>query len=88
MTRMMTVRRWRVNMVLRYHHILATGSTMPQRLNLGASLAEGEIIVSLSAHCFPQHTGWLAALVAPLRTDQTVVATYGRQVIDPASDAF
>jgi glycosyltransferase involved in cell wall biosynthesis len=73
---------------LRYHHIPRNGFNYAAALNLGASLAEGEIIVSLSAHCFPQHTGWLAALVVPLRTDQTVVATYGRQVIDPASDAF
>ncbi|MGQ9829947.1 MAG: glycosyltransferase [Roseiflexus sp.] len=73
---------------LRYHHIPRKGFNYAAALNLGASLAEGEIIVSLSAHCFPQHARWLGALVAPLQSDRHVVATYGRQVIDPESDAF
>ncbi len=73
---------------LRYHHIPRGGFNYAAALNLGASLAEGEFIVSLSAHCFPQNAGWLSALVAPLRSDRHVVATYGRQVIDPRSGAF
>ncbi|MFQ3684556.1 glycosyltransferase, partial [Roseiflexus sp.] len=73
---------------LHYHHIPRGGFNYAAALNLGASLAKGEFIVSLSAHCFPQHAGWLSALVAPLRNDRTVVAAYGRQVIDPQSGAF
>ncbi|ABU59695.1 glycosyltransferase [Roseiflexus castenholzii] len=73
---------------LRYHHIPRGGFNYAAALNLGASLAEGEFIVSLSAHCFPQRSDWLAALVAPLRADRNVVAAYGRQVIDPQSGAF
>lgn len=73
---------------LRYHHIPRGGFNYASALNLGASLAEGEFIVSLSAHCFPQHNRWLATLTAPLRTDRNVVAAYGRQVVDPRSGAF
>lgn len=65
-------------------------------LNLGAELARGEIVVNLSAHCFPQSDQWLAYLVEPLRRDDTICATYGRQWIDAqlnpyegeANDAF
>jgi hypothetical protein len=44
--------------------------------------------VSLSAHCYPQSANWLAALVAPLRGDRSIVASYGRQWADPASNPF
>ncbi|HWQ14474.1 MAG TPA: glycosyltransferase [Roseiflexaceae bacterium] len=57
-------------------------------LNMGAAQARGEIVVSLSAHCFPEDERWLAALVAPLRRDPAVIATYGRQITDPAASPF
>lgn len=73
---------------LRYHHIPRGDFNYASALNLGASLAAGEFVVSLSAHCFPQHTRWLATLIAPLRADRHVVASYGRQLIDLRSGAF
>ena len=48
-------------------------------LNLGVELAQGQIIVNLSAHCTPTTHDWLRQLVDPLRCDPTLVATYGRQ---------
>jgi glycosyltransferase involved in cell wall biosynthesis len=48
-------------------------------LNLGAQLAQGRIIVYLSAHCTPTTHRWLRNLVEPLRSDPGLVATYGRQ---------
>lgn len=57
-------------------------------LNLGAELAAGELLVHLSAHCFPQTAAWLAQLVAPLRTHADVLASYGRQWINPATSPF
>jgi len=48
-------------------------------LNLGARLAQGSIVVYLSAHCTPASHDWLRQLVEPLRQDPMLVATYGRQ---------
>jgi rhamnosyltransferase len=48
-------------------------------LNLGVRLALGRIIVNLSAHCTPTSHRWLRQLVEPLRSDPSLVATYGRQ---------
>ena len=71
-----------------YHLIPRDGFNYASALNLGASLARGEFIVSLSAHCFPTSTRWLASLVEPLRRDPTVIATYGRQETDRESNPF
>ncbi|MEW6747848.1 MAG: glycosyltransferase [Planctomycetota bacterium] len=49
-------------------------------LNLGARLAQGDIIVNLSAHCLPVDSAWLARLVEPLRVDPAVAASHGKQV--------
>lgn len=57
-------------------------------LNLGAELARGEIVVNLSAHCFPQGEQWLSHLIGPLRQNSTVVATYGRQWINPKHNPY
>jgi rhamnosyltransferase len=35
-------------------------------LNLGASIARGAVLVSLSAHAFPRDDGWLARICEPL----------------------
>jgi glycosyltransferase involved in cell wall biosynthesis len=48
-------------------------------LNLGVALAQGEIVVYLSAHCTPTTHDWLRKLVDPLRRNDRLVATYGRQ---------
>jgi glycosyltransferase involved in cell wall biosynthesis len=71
-----------------YHLIPRDHFNYASALNLGASLARGELIVCLSAHCFPQGDRWLQALVEPLRHDPAVIATYGRQRTDPSSNPF
>lgn len=52
--------------------------TFGRALNYGASLAVGDYVVYLSAHCVPVNNQWLAKLIAPLE-DEAVVATFGRQ---------
>jgi glycosyltransferase involved in cell wall biosynthesis len=71
-----------------YHHIPRGAFNYATALNDGAALARGEFVVSLSAHCFPQDTNWLAALIQPLRDDPAVVATYGRQWTNPQAAPF
>jgi glycosyltransferase involved in cell wall biosynthesis len=71
-----------------YHFIPRGAFNYATALNQGAALARGEIVVNLSAHCFPQHAHWLAELVQPLREDAQIVASYGRQSADPLSSPF
>jgi glycosyltransferase involved in cell wall biosynthesis len=52
--------------------------TFGRALNHGASLAAGDNVVYLSAHCVPVSNQWLSQLIAPLE-DEIVVATFGRQ---------
>ncbi|MES9904324.1 MAG: glycosyltransferase [Sedimenticola sp.] len=47
-------------------------------LNLGCSTATGDIIVAISAHCYPIYSDWLERLVDPL-TDPNVAMAYGKQ---------
>jgi len=49
-------------------------------LNYGASLAKGQYLINLSAHCIPINSGWMARLVNCLRSDSRFAATYGGQV--------
>jgi glycosyltransferase involved in cell wall biosynthesis len=71
-----------------YHFIPRGAFNYSTALNQGAELANGQIIVNLSAHCFPQHAHWLAELVRPLRADPALVASYGRQWADPLRMPF
>jgi len=48
-------------------------------LNYGVTLAQGEYLVFLSAHCLPRERSWLRELTLPLETNSCVAATYGRQ---------
>jgi hypothetical protein len=43
-------------------------------------LASGEYLVNLSAHCIPTNSEWLANLLRPLQSDDTIAATYGNQI--------
>lgn len=70
------------------HHIPRDDFNYSTSLNLGAELATGEILVHLSAHCFPQTAAWLASLAAPLRHDEAVLGSYGRQWVNPSSSPF
>ncbi|MGH9986829.1 MAG: glycosyltransferase family 2 protein, partial [Nitrososphaeraceae archaeon] len=51
--------------------------TYGRALNYGASLANGEYLINLSAHCIPVDLRWMRKLLDPLRTTTHVVATYG-----------
>jgi glycosyltransferase involved in cell wall biosynthesis len=64
---------------VRLHEIPSNRFSFGSALNLGVELAQGRIIVNLSAHCTPTSHDWLRQLVEPLRRDPTLVATYGRQ---------
>lgn len=70
------------------HTIPRQGFNYATALNVGAQLAHGSILVHLSSHCFPQSESWLADLVNPLRSSQEVIATYGRQWIDPRQNPY
>jgi glycosyltransferase involved in cell wall biosynthesis len=65
---------------VRLYEIHARQFTYGRALNYGASLAEGQYLINLSAHCIPTDSGWMARLVCCLRTDSRVAATYGGQV--------
>ena len=48
--------------------------------NHGASITTGEILVFLSADAVPISSSWLSNLTAPLRGNDGIAASYGRQV--------
>jgi len=54
----------------------------------GAKIARGEILVHLSAHCFPTSFFWLQNLAQPLLDDSVTIAAYGRQFTDPNVNAY
>ena len=57
---------------VRLHHIKAGEFTFGRGLNTGASLATGEYVVYLSAHCIPVDESWLALLTGPLDEDSEI----------------
>jgi glycosyltransferase involved in cell wall biosynthesis len=48
-------------------------------LNTGIEAARGRFCAIVSAHTIPTDENWLEALIAPLRDDESVAMTYGRQ---------
>ena len=48
--------------------------------NVGAELARGDVLVFTSQDAYAAGDRWLAALVSPLRSDDTVAGVYGRQL--------
>lgn len=60
-------------------HIKKSDFTFGRSLNYGCAAASGDYLVFVSAHCIPEHSRWLANLVAPLRDGQADY-TYGRQI--------
>jgi len=48
-------------------------------LNTGIKVAEGDIIVCLSAHCMPKDEFWLENLISPLENHK-IAGVYGRQI--------
>jgi len=53
--------------------------TFGRSLNYGCDVANGGIIVMISAHCIPTTCDWLVNLITPIRNG-TCAYTYGRQV--------
>jgi len=48
--------------------------------NLGARLARGDMLVFISQDAFPLGPDWLERLTSPLREDDRLAGTYGRQI--------
>ena len=59
--------------------VLPEKFTFGYALNYGATVARGEYVIFLSAHCAPCHHQWLRDLTAPLESDPSIAATYGQQ---------
>ncbi|WP_321507971.1 glycosyltransferase [uncultured Methanoregula sp.] len=53
-------------------------------LNLGCEEATGNILIFISAHCYPVYTDWLEYLIKPF-SDPDVVLSYGKQIGDATS---
>lgn len=51
-------------------------------LNLGCAGLDTDLIVIVSAHVYPIYDTWLESLVAPLRYNDKIALSYGRQVGD------
>lgn len=52
--------------------------TFGRSLNYGINSANGEIIVIISAHCFPVYPDWLTQLAIPFE-DENIAIVYGKQ---------
>lgn len=52
--------------------------TFGRSLNLGIEHARGEVVVIISAHCYPLYPDWLEQLVAPF-DDPDIAVSYGKQ---------
>jgi glycosyltransferase involved in cell wall biosynthesis len=52
--------------------------TFGRSLNLGIEAAQAELVVIISAHCYPVYPDWLSRLLAPMEDEQIVVC-YGKQ---------
>ncbi|HEY4606233.1 MAG TPA: glycosyltransferase family 2 protein [Acidimicrobiia bacterium] len=59
-------------------HIRKEDFSFGRSLNIGCRAARGEILVFISAHCYPEHEDWLANLSSGFEDDRVAVV-YGRQ---------
>jgi glycosyltransferase involved in cell wall biosynthesis len=59
-------------------HIDSSEFTFGRSLNRGIAAASGELIVIISAHCYPTYVDWLTKLLEPFEDDQVAVS-YGKQ---------
>ena len=73
----------KINEKFSLHHIKKSEFTFGRSLNLGFSNVSGNLIVSLSAHCFPKNTYWLESIVDSFE-NPNVGIVYGSQ--SPHSD--
>lgn len=59
-------------------HIKKENFSFGRSLNIGCRAARGEFLVSISAHCYPEHETWLENLLDGFDDDK-VAAVYGKQ---------
>lgn len=59
-------------------HIKKENFSFGRSLNIGCRAARGEFLVSISAHCYPEHETWLEYLLDGFDDDK-VAAVYGKQ---------
>lgn len=59
-------------------HIQPENFTFGRSLNHGVEAASGDIIVIISAHCYPVYPDWLEQLVKPLEKEAYAIS-YGKQ---------
>ena len=63
-------------------HIDKKEFTFGKSLNIGFQKSNGDIIISLSAHCFPSSNNWLKSIIAPFDTSNIGIV-YGLQSPHP-----
>ncbi len=54
--------------------------TFGRSLNIGFREAQGEIVISLSAHCFPTSNLWIDNYLASFKKSDKIGIVYGRQI--------
>jgi rhamnosyltransferase len=59
-------------------HIRKKEFSFGRSLNIGCGAAEGELLVFISAHCYPEHEDWLVNLVSGF-DEPSVALVYGKQ---------
>lgn len=64
------------------HHIEKNQFTFGRSLNIGFTEASGDIIVSLSAHCFPKNNMWLENMIDSF-SNQNIGIVFGCQSAHP-----
>ena len=72
---------------VRLLHILKEDFSFGRSLNMGCAAAVGEILVLLSAHCYPTDEGWLSSLLDAFES-KDIAAVYGRQRGVPGQTPF
>lgn len=68
-------------------HIKKSNFSFGRSLNMGCSVARGEILVFLSAHCIPVNRYWLQNLIEPI-LNGTSEYSYGRQIARKSVSKF
>ena len=60
-------------------HIQKNDFTFGRSLNIGSSVAQGEILIYVSGHCIPRDENWIINLISPIR-EGIAGYTYGGQL--------
>lgn len=60
-------------------HIKPEDFSFGRALNMGCSVAKGDILIFASAHVYPVYTDWISRLLQPFN-DPKVALVYGRQI--------